>query len=124
MAPPASDSLPEKNHCYSVAFYSPTSGLWQPGVPWGEMKPRNMMLLLGLLAGGRGKHAHNVCSQTWWLASLFLVFICLVLFVWFWFLLVLLLLLLLLLLLCRLPTMKGRFPESQVLETTMYGTNY
>lgn len=52
---PASDPLPEKNHCYSLAFYSWTSGHGQPDVPRGEMKSWNMMLLLGLLAREENK---------------------------------------------------------------------
>jgi hypothetical protein len=54
---PAAHPPPEKNRCYSVALYSPTSQHRQPEVPWGEMKSWNVMLLLGLLA--RGKKAQE-----------------------------------------------------------------
>lgn len=62
---PASDPLPEKTHCYSVAFYSWTSGPGQPDVPWGEMKSWNMMLLWGLLARGEKKESARIkCMQS------------------------------------------------------------
>jgi hypothetical protein len=106
MATPASDSLPEKNHCYSGAFYSSTSGHWQPPVPWGEMKPWNWMLLLARgkeRTGAKCVQSHNVMAgKTFSLFYLpvFGLFVCLFVFG---------------LIVCKLPTpLKGRFPESQI----------
>lgn len=61
---PASDPLPEKNHCYSGAFYSCTSGHGWPEVPWGEMKSWNMMLLLGLLASKKREYRNKIYAKS------------------------------------------------------------
>lgn len=95
---PASDPPPEKNHCYSVAFYSWTSGHGQPEVPWGEMKSWNMMLLLGLLAKEKRKCSNKIYAKSRLSGRHKLFFICLIFTLWMF---------------SNLPTPpKGTFPES------------